>query len=233
MATCTATAAGVRTGTAPHHPGRSLAARAALTPRRGTHAAAGVSGARTAAGACGARAGPAAATFAAASSSASTSASARGGEFEFRASNLALLLRRRRRRDASAAAAAAASDRGSTIVVRASSSSEPPDAAPASVPDGTGTGGGVLGTVRDYFKPLNGLWGKLIPMATMFYWMAFANGRGKRATRDGNTHRTERGGLSYYAAYPVFHPSPSTEPRGTPTFNTVQHLTPYLPYPKP
>ena len=62
------------------------------------------------------------------------------------------------------------SSRGSRLLSFASGSG----ASPAS--DAPASGGGPLGVVRRFLDPLRGLWGQLVPMAFMFYWMALANG---------------------------------------------------------
>ncbi len=53
-------------------------------------------------------------------------------------------------------------------------------AAPGAAPPGAGVGGAslggrVAGRVRAAFAPLDGLWGKLLPMSALFFFMAFAN----------------------------------------------------------
>ena len=51
-------------------------------------------------------------------------------------------------------------------------SSPSPSEVAATQPDDEPPSGGIAG----FFKQLDGLWGQLVPMAFMFYWMALANG---------------------------------------------------------
>lgn len=68
--------------------------------------------------------------------------------------------------DRPSARAFPATRRGDALVVRAAADAS--DGAPESV--------GALAAVRRFLASLEGLWGQLVPMAFMFYWMALANG---------------------------------------------------------
>jgi AAA family ATP:ADP antiporter len=56
--------------------------------------------------------------------------------------------------------------RGESLVRRASAAGNPRNNAPER----------SLNPVQTFLKPMKGLWGQLIPMASMFFWMALANG---------------------------------------------------------